>query len=707
MVVIKRDGSIEEFQRQKICIAIYKAMKYSLGEIDIDCVTTISKKIEELFDLGEISTVREIEDKVFYMLIEYGHENVAKEYEGYRVIQAFKKQCNTTDDSILGLIKNTNDKLMKENSNKNAVVNSTQRDLIAGEVSKDISRRILLPAHIVQAHDNGILHMHDMDYLMQPMINCCVFNLKDMLDNGTVINGKMIESPRSFQKACTIMTQIMAQVASGQYGGQSVNVKHLGKYLRRTYDKAYDKYLKLTNDSYTATVLAEDHMMEELKNGVQTIQYQINTLATSNGQAPFATLFLEIEEGHPYEKEIALIVEEIIRQRLQGIKNEKGFYITPSFPKLVYVLDEHNCLKGGKYDYITRLANECSAKRMYPDYISAKKMKEVHEGNIVPPMGCRSFLSEWKDIDNSYKYEGRFNMGVVSLNLPQIAIIADKDFDKFWSLSDLRLELCYEALMCRYNLLKGTKSDVSPIHWQHGALARLKKGETIDKLLDNGYATISLGYVGLYETVKLMTGKSHTEEPEFAKQVLQKLRDKCDEWKAKTGLGFGLYGTPAESLAGRFAEIDRSKFGDIEGITDKGFYTNSYHVFVGEPISAFDKLKFESQFQEISTGGCISYIEIPNMFHNMAALNHLTTFIYDNIMYGEFNTKSDFCQVCNFEGEMTMNEEYKWVCPNCGNDDFNKMNVVRRTCGYLGENDFSIGRKKDILNRVVHTENCM
>ena len=707
MVVIKRDGSIEEFQRQKICIAIYKAMKYSLGEIDIDCVTTISKKIEELFDLGEISTVREIEDKVFYMLIEYGHENVAKEYEGYRVIQAFKKQCNTTDDSILGLIKNTNDKLMKENSNKNAVVNSTQRDLIAGEVSKDISRRILLPAHIVQAHDNGILHMHDMDYLMQPMINCCVFNLKDMLDNGTVINGKMIESPRSFQKACTIMTQIMAQVASGQYGGQSVNVKHLGKYLRRTYDKAYDKYLKLTNDSYTATALAEDHMMEELKNGVQTIQYQINTLATSNGQAPFATLFLEIEEGHPYEKEIALIVEEIIRQRLQGIKNEKGFYITPSFPKLVYVLDEHNCLKGGKYDYITRLANQCSAKRMYPDYISAKKMKEVHEGNIVPPMGCRSFLSEWKDIDNSYKYEGRFNMGVVSLNLPQIAIIADKDFDKFWSLLDLRLELCYEALMCRYNLLKGTKSDVSPIHWQHGALARLKKGETIDKLLDNGYATISLGYVGLYETVKLMTGKSHTEEPEFAKQVLQKLRDKCDEWKAKTGLGFGLYGTPAESLAGRFAEIDRSKFGDIEGITDKGFYTNSYHVFVGEPISAFDKLKFESQFQEISTGGCISYIEIPNMFHNMAALNHLTTFIYDNIMYGEFNTKSDFCQVCNFEGEMTMNEEYKWVCPNCGNDDFNKMNVVRRTCGYLGENDFSIGRKKDILNRVVHTENCM
>ena len=707
MVVIKRDGSIEEFQRQKICIAIYKAMKYSLGEIDIDCVTTISKKIEELFDLGEISTVREIEDKVFYMLIEYGHENVAKEYEGYRVIQAFKKQCNTTDDSILGLIKNTNDKLMKENSNKNAVVNSTQRDLIAGEVSKDISRRILLPAHIVQAHDNGILHMHDMDYLMQPMINCCVFNLKDMLDNGTVINGKMIESPRSFQKACTIMTQIMAQVASGQYGGQSVNVKHLGKYLRRTYDKAYDKYLKLTNDSYAATVLAEDHMMEELKNGVQTIQYQINTLATSNGQAPFATLFLEIEEGHPYEKEIALIVEEIIRQRLQGIKNEKGFYITPSFPKLVYVLDEHNCLKGGKYDYITRLANECSAKRMYPDYISAKKMKEVHEGNIVPPMGCRSFLSEWKDENGNYKYEGRFNMGVVSLNLPQIAIIADKDFDKFWSLLDLRLELCYEALMCRYNLLKGTKSDVSPIHWQHGALARLKKGETIDKLLENGYATISLGYVGLYETVKLMTGKSHTEEPEFAKQVLQKLRDKCDEWKAKTGLGFGLYGTPAESLAGRFAEIDRSKFGDIEGITDKGFYTNSYHVFVGEPISAFDKLKFESQFQEISTGGCISYIEIPNMFHNMAALNHLTTFIYDNIMYGEFNTKSDFCQVCNFEGEMTMNEEYKWVCPNCGNDDFNKMNVVRRTCGYLGENDFSIGRKKDILNRVVHTENCM
>ena len=707
MVVIKRNGSVENFERQKICTAISKAMKYCMGELDVDCITTIAREIEELSDLGKIQTVREIEDKVFYMLIQHGYDNVAKEYEGYRAIQAFKKQSNTTDDSILGLIRNTNDKVMKENSNKNATINSTQRDLIAGEVSKDICRRKLLPAHIVQAHDNGILHMHDMDYLMQPMHNCCVFDLKDMLDNGTVINGKMIESPRSFQKACTIMTQIMAQVASGQYGGQSVNVKHLGKYLRRTYDKAYDKYLKLTNDSYSATVLAEDHMMEELKNGVQTIQYQINTLATSNGQAPFATLFLEIEEGHPYEKEIALIVEEIIRQRLQGIKNEKGFYVTPSFPKLVYVLDEHNCLRGGKYDHITRLANECSAKRMYPDYISAKKMKEVHEGNIVPPMGCRSFLSEWVDIDNSYKYEGRFNIGVVSLNLPQIAIIADGDLDKFWSLLDIRLELCYEALMCRYNLLKGTKSDVSPIHWQHGALARLKKGETIDKLLENGYATISLGYVGLYETVKLMTGKSHTENPEFAKQVLQKLRDKCDEWKAKTGLGFGLYGTPAESLAGRFAEIDRSKFGDIEGITDKGFYTNSYHVFVGEHISAFDKLKFESQFQEISTGGCISYIEIPNMFHNMIALNHLTTFIYDNIMYGEFNTKSDFCHVCNYEGEMNMNEEYKWVCPNCKNDDFSKMNVVRRTCGYLGENDFSIGRKKDILNRVIHTENCM
>lgn len=413
---------------------------------------------------------------------------------------------------------------------------------------------------------------------------------------------------------------------------------------------------------------------------------------------------LEIESGHPYEYEISLIVEEIIKQRLQGIKNEKGIYITPSFPKLIYILDEHNCLKGGKYDNITLLANKCSAKRMYPDYISAKKMREIHEGNVFGPMGCRSFLSDWKDKDGNYKYEGRFNIGVVSLNLPQIAIFSKGDIEEFWRLLDIRLELCYEALMCKYNLLKGTKSDVSPIHWQHGAIARLNKGETIDSLLDNGYATISLGYVGLYETVKLLTGDSHTKNPQLAKKILQKMNESCNKWKKNTGLGFGLYGTPAESLAGRFCEIDRSKFGDIEDITDKGYYTNSYHVDVREKISAFDKLKFESEFQQISTGGCISYIEIPNMFHNMTALNQLTTFIYDNIMYAEFNTKSDFCHMCGFEGEMKMNEFLQWTCPICENNDFSKMNVVRRTCGYLGENDFSLGRKKDIINRVIHTE---
>ena len=706
MVVIKRDGSIEEFQRQKICIAIYKAMKYSLGEIDIDCVTTISKKIEELFDLGEISTVREIEDKVFYMLIEYGHENVAKEYEGYRVIQAFKKQCNTTDDSILGLIKNTNDKLMKENSNKNAVVNSTQRDLIAGEVSKDISRRILLPAHIVQAHDNGILHMHDMDYLMQPMINCCVFNLKDMLDNGTVINGKMVESPQSFQTACTILTQIIAQVASAQYGGQSVNVKHLGKYLYRSYIKYQNMLNSVLHDDNELKEAVDKLLIKELRAGVQTIQYQINTLMTTNGQAPFVTLFLELDKDDEYLEFTAMIIEEILKQRLQGIKNEKGVYVTPSFPKLVYVLDEHNCLKGGKYDYITKTAAKCTAKRLYPDYISAKKMKEIYEGNVFSPMGCRSFLSPWKDENGNYKFEGRFNMGVVSLNLPQIGILAQKEPDTFWDIFEKRLELCKEALLNRYELLKGTPSDASPIHWQYGAIARLEKGETIDKLLTDGYATISLGYIGLYELTKIITGKSHTtqEGKDFALKVIEKLKEATESWKAETGLGFGLYGTPAESLCYRFAKIDKKRFGEIKDITDKGYYTNSYHVDVREEIDAYSKLRFESQFQPISTGGCISYVEIPNMNKNIEALEDMIAFIYDNIQYAEFNTKSDYCHVCSFDGEIILNDKLEWTCPNCGNQDKNKMNVTRRTCGYLGDNFWNEGKTKEISCRVLHVD---
>ena len=530
---------------------------------------------------------------------------------------------------------------------------------------------------------------------------------KYMLDNGTVMNGKMIESPKSFQVACTVMTQIIASVASSQYGGQSVDIRHLGKYLRKSYEK-FKKSIKETSggniDDETLERLTNERLRYELKGGVQTIQYQINTLMTTNGQSPFVTLFLNLQKDDPYLKENAMIVEEILRQRLQGIKNDKGVYVTPAFPKLVYVLDEHNCLKGGKYDYITRLAVKCSAKRMYPDYISAKKMRENYEGNVFSPMGCRSFLSPWKDENGNYKFEGRFNQGVVSLNLPQIGIVAKGDEQKFWKLLDERLELCFEALMCRHNALKGIKSDVSPVHWQYGAIARLGKGETIDKYLENGYSTISLGYIGLYELTKLMKGVSHTDPAgeDFALRVMNRLRGACDKWKAQTGLGFGLYGTPAESLCYRFARIDKERFGTIEDVTDKGYYTNSYHVDVREKIDAFSKFKFESQFQNISSGGAISYVEIPNMRHNTEALEEVVKFIYDNIQYAEFNTKSDYCHVCGFDGEITINDDNEWECPACHNKDHSKMTVIRRTCGYLGENFWNVGKTKEIKARVMH-----
>ena len=556
-------------------------------------------------------------------------------------------------------------------------------------------------------HDEGVLHFHDADYFLQPIFNCCLINIGDMLDNGTVMNGKLIESPKSFQVACTVMTQIISSVASSQYGGQSVDIRHLGKYLRKSYNKYKNKLVEEFGDKIDDAILeqmAQDRLQDELRSGVQTIQYQINTLMTTNGQSPFVTLFLNLDPNDEYIEENAIIVEEILRQRLEGIKNEKGVYVTPAFPKLIYVLDEHNCLKGGKYDYITKLAVKCSAKRLYPDYISAKKMRENYEGNVFSCMGCRSFLSPWKDENGNYKWEGRFNQGVVSLNLPQIGILAKGNEEKFWSMLDERLDLCYEALMCRHNALLGVTSDVSPVHWQYGAIARLKKGEKIDPLLKDGYSTISLGYIGLYEVTKLMTGKSHTEPEgeEFALRVMNRLRKACDTWKEETGLGFGLYGTPAESLCYRFARIDQERFGTIEDVTDKGYYTNSYHVDVREKIDAFSKFRFESQFQTISSGGAISYVEIPNMRHNLEALEEIVRFIYDNIQYAEFNTKSDYCHVCDYDGEIMINDDNEWECPQCGNKDHSKMNVTRRTCGYLGENFWNVGKTKEIKARVLH-----
>lgn len=707
MKVIKRDGHTVNYDRSKIITAIKKAN----AEVE-DCEKVSEEKIEEIVESIESRNrprmlVEDIQDIIEQKLMDDRKFVLAKTYIIYRYTRELVRKANTTDDSILSLIKNRNKDVMEENSNKNATVASTQRDLIAGEVSKDLTRRVLLPEKISKAHDEGVLHFHDADYFLQPIFNCCLINIGDMLDNGTVMNGKLIESPKSFQVACTVMTQIISSVASSQYGGQSVDIRHLGKYLRKSYNKYRSKIEEEFGDKLdeeTIEQLTQDRLQDELRSGVQTIQYQINTLMTTNGQSPFVTLFLNLDPNDEYIEENATIVEEILRQRLEGIKNEKGVYVTPAFPKLIYVLDEHNCLKGGKYDYITRLAVKCSAKRLYPDYISAKKMRENYEGNVFSCMGCRSFLSPWKDENGNYKWEGRFNQGVVSLNLPQIGILAKGNEEKFWSLLDERLDLCYEALMCRHNALLGVTSDVSPVHWQYGAIARLKKGEKIDSLLMDGYSTISLGYIGLYETTKLMTGKSHTDPDgeKFALRVMKRLRKACDTWKEETGLGFGLYGTPAESLCYRFARIDQERFGTIPDITDKGYYTNSYHVDVREKIDAFSKFRFESQFQTISSGGAISYVEIPNMRNNLEALEEIVRFIYDNIQYAEFNTKSDYCHVCDYDGEIIINDDNEWECPQCGNKDHSKMNVTRRTCGYLGENFWNVGKTKEIKARVLH-----
>ena len=707
MKVIKRDGRAVDFDQEKIRIAISKANQEvkPRERATKDEIKEIITYIEELGKKRIL--VEDIQDVIEQKLMEFQKYELSKRYIVYRYTRALVRKQNTTDESILGLIRNENKELAEENSNKNTTLASTQRDYIAGEVSRDLTKRMLLPEKISKAHEEGILHFHDADYFIQPIFNCCLINIGDMLDNGTVMNGKMIESPKSFQVACTVTTQIIAAVASNQYGGQSVDLKHLGKYLRKSYNK-FKKEIESKHKGQIKESIIEDLVQErlrtELKAGVQTIQYQINTLMTTNGQSPFVTLFLHLEDGDPYIKENAMIIEEVLRQRYEGIKNEAGIYVTPAFPKLVYVLDEHNCLKGGEYDYLTKLAVKCSSKRMYPDYISAKKMRENYEGNVFSPMGCRSFLSPWKDENGNYKFEGRFNQGVVSINLPQIAIIADGDEETFWKLLDERLELCKEALMCRHYALLGTKSDISPIHWQYGAIARLEKGEPIDKLLYGGYSTMSLGYIGIYEMTKLMKGVSHTtpEGHEFALKVMKHLRETTDKWKKETNIGFALYGTPAESLCYKFARIDKEKFGTIEDVTDKGYYTNSYHVDVREKIDAFEKLKFESEFQNISTGGAISYIEIPNMAKNLDALESVVKFIYDNIQYAEFNTKSDYCHVCGFDGEIIINKDNEWECPNCGNKDHSKMTVVRRTCGYLGENFWNVGKTKEIKQRVMH-----
>ncbi len=708
MQVVKRDGSIVAFDRSKIISAIQKANN-SVDEedrIDQGTIERITRTIEQRHKPRLL--VEDIQDMVEKQLMEQDKYVLAKNYIIYRYNRALIRKQNTTDESILSLLHNTNKELAEENSNKNTVIASTQRDYIAGEVSRDLTRRILLPEKISKAHDEGVLHFHDADYFVQPIFNCCLINIGDMLDNGTMMNGKLIESPKSFQVACNVMTQIIANVASNQYGGQSVDVSHLGKYLRKSYNKFKKRITEECQGEGVSERLVEkitqERLKEELKSGVQTIQYQINTLMTTNGQSPFVTLFLYLKEGDPYIKENAMIVEEILRQRLEGIKNASGVYVTPAFPKLVYVLDENNCLRGGEYDYITRLAVKCSAKRMYPDYISAKKMRENYEGNVFAPMGCRSFLAPWKDENGEYKFEGRFNQGVVSINLPQIGILCKGDEEKFWKLLDERLELCFEALMCRHNALKGVVSDVSPVHWQYGAIARLKKGETIDKFLYGGYSSISLGYIGLYELTMLMKGVSQTDPvgEEFAVRVMKYLRETCDRWKAETNIGFALYGTPAESLCYRFARIDKERFGTIPNVTDKGYYTNSYHVDVREEIDAFSKFDFESQFQAISSGGAISYVEIPNMRHNLTALAEVVQYIYDNIQYAEFNTKSDYCQVCGFDGEIIINDDYQWQCPNCGNTDQTRMNVTRRTCGYLGENYWNEGKTKEIKARVMH-----
>lgn len=702
--VVKRNGLKVDFDKNKIVIAIEKAMNSPNGVYVENQAEEIAEEIEARSENKRQVSIYEIEDQVYYKLIDKDNPATAKSYEAYRSVQQFKREQNTTDSDIIGLIDRTNIEVMDENSNKNPVIASTQRDLIAGEVSKDLAKRKMIPAELVEAHESGAIHIHDLDYFIQPIFNCCLVNMADMLDNGTVVNGKTIESPKSFQVACNVMTQIIAQIASNQYGGQSINIACLSKYLKVSYDKNFKLAMETLEEESLAKKMAEKLTQRDLESGIQTIQYQINTLMTSNGQAPFVTLFMHTDENDPYLEQTVKIIEEILVQRIKGIKNEAGVYVTPAFPKLIYVLDENNVREDSKYYDLTMLATKCTAKRMYPDYISAKIMRENYEGNVFSPMGCRAFLPPYKDENGDYKFDGRFNIGVCTINLPQIGILAQNDEDKFFEILNKRMELVKRVGMLRYDHLKNVTSDSSPIHFQHGAISRLKPHEKIGPLLKNGYSTVTIGYIGIYEATKLVIGESHTSKKgeEFAMKIMKLLNDKKDQWIKETGLQFAVYGTPAENLTNRFCQIDRQRFGDIEDITDKGYYTNSFHVDVREKISAFDKFDFEAKFQNYSKGGCISYAEIPNMANNLDALATMVKYIYDHIQYAEFNTKSDYCSECGYDGEILLDDDNNWYCPQCGNKDRTKLTVVRRTCGYLGENFWNEGRTKEIKSRVLH-----
>ena len=723
MKIIKRNGAEVGFDITKIIIAITKANE-SVAEADRMTpmqIQRIAESVElQCQKMNRAPTVEEIQDMVEHHIMAHGAFEVAKHYITYRYTRSLVRKSNTTDDKILSLIECNNEEAKQENSNKNPVVNSTQRDYMAGEVSRDITNRILLPQDIVDAHNEGIIHFHDTDYYAQHMHNCDLVNLEDMLQNGTVITGTLIEKPNSFATACNIATQIVAQVASNQYGGQSISLTHLAPFVQISREKIrasvrseFDAVgVAVTEDSINA--IAEKRLREEIRRGVQTIQYQVVTLLTTNGQAPFVTVFMYLGEAKNQQEkdDLALIIEETLLQRYQGVKNEKGVWVTPAFPKLIYVLEEDNIREGSKYWELTKLAAKCTAKRMVPDYISEKKMLELKvdkngNGHCYPCMGCRSFLTPYVDENGQPKYYGRFNQGVVTVNLPDIALSSGGNIEKFWRIFDERMELCHRALMCRHERLKGTLSDAAPILWQYGACARLKKGEPIDKLLYGGYSTISLGYAGLYECVKYMTGKSHTDPAAtpFALEIMHRLNDACKKWKAQHNIDFSLYGTPLESTTYKFAKCLQKRFGIIEGITDKGYITNSYHVHVTEPIDAFKKLEFEAQFQHLSPGGAISYVEVPDMQNNLDAVLEVMKFIYDHIIYAELNTKSDYCQVCGWDGEIEIVEDggkLIWKCPQCGNTDQDKMNVARRTCGYIGTQFWNQGRTQEIKDRVLH-----
>ena len=723
MRIIKRNGAEVGFDITKIIIAITKANE---AVAEADRMTPVQiQRIAESVELqcqkmNRAPTVEEIQDMVEHHIMAHGAFEVAKHYITYRYTRSLVRKSNTTDDKILSLIECNNEEAKQENSNKNPVVNSTQRDYMAGEVSRDITNRILLPKDIVDAHNEGIIHFHDTDYYAQHMHNCDLVNLEDMLQNGTVITGTLIEKPHSFATACNIATQIVAQVASNQYGGQSISLTHLAPFVQVSREKirasVRDEFdtvgVSVTEDKINA--IAEKRLREEIRRGVQTIQYQVVTLLTTNGQAPFITVFMYLGEARSEQEraDLAVIIEEMLLQRYQGVKNEKGVWVTPAFPKLIYVLEEDNIHEDSKYWYLTQLAAKCTAKRMVPDYISEKKMLELKvdkngEGNCYPCMGCRSFLTPYVDENGKPKYYGRFNQGVVTVNLPDIALSSGGNIEKFWRIFDERMELCHRALLCRHERLKGTLSDAAPILWQYGACARLKKGEPIDKLLYGGYSTISLGYAGLYECVKYMTGKSHTDPSAtpFALEIMNALNAACKKWKAQHNIDFSLYGTPLESTTYKFAKCLQKRFGVVEGITDKGYVTNSYHVHVTEPIDAFKKLEFEAQFQHLSPGGAISYVEVPDMQNNLDAVLEVMKFIYDHIIYAELNTKSDYCQVCGWDGEIEIVEQdgkLIWKCPQCGNTDQDKMNVARRTCGYIGTQFWNQGRTQEIKDRVLH-----